>query len=360
MADSIAKGSLDKLFSSMPTGSLDRAMLNNLRGFNHRGTPGMLPSNKRMPGLTFFVRPQLNMQKDNLRNVRQLSALLSDNPLSIQTYIRCMLDPRLMSGVSYRSGSIPPIKCPLVDNLQAFIPVLTNNLTTISGWPSISVPTFVSSPGLYNESYMQADGKVRNCENFDISANFRNVRGDPVVYLLYVWAMYMAEVFEGQLVPYLDMIPNNRIDYNTRIYRMTLDHKKHRILEMTATCASQVSGVPIGDIFDVQADKTYTEANHEVTASFKSVGVDYFDPIIAYEFNKTVEIFNGDMKDGPRQIRMMKLPPRLLIEGNFRGYPYIDLENMNLDWYVPTQEYIDTSQTVLDRTKYVDYENEGD
>jgi glycyl-tRNA synthetase (class II) len=25
-----------------------------------------------------------------------------------------MLDPRLMSGVSYRSGSIPPIKCPLV------------------------------------------------------------------------------------------------------------------------------------------------------------------------------------------------------------------------------------------------------
>lgn len=72
---------------------------------------------------------------------------------------------------------------------------------------------------------MQADGKVRNCENFDISANFRNVRGDPIVYLLYVWAMYMAEVFEGRLVPYLDMIPNNRIDYNTRIYRMTLDHK---------------------------------------------------------------------------------------------------------------------------------------
>lgn len=360
MADSVAKSSLDKLYSSMPTGSLDRAMFNNLRGINHRGTPTMLPSNKRMPGLTFFTRPQLNMQRDNLRNLRQLSSLLSDNPLSMQTYIRCMLDPRLMTGLSYRTGTIPPIRCPLVDNLSAFIPPFTNNLTTISGWPSISVPTFVSTPGLYNESYMQADGKVRNCENFDISANFRNVRGDPIVYLMYVWSMYMAEVFEGRIVPYPDMIVRNRIDYNTRIYRITLDYRKEKIMDMTSTIASMPSSVPIGDIFDVQADKTYSEANHEVTATFKSVGVDYFDPIIPYEFNKTVEIFNPDMKDGPRQARMMKVSQRLINEANFRGYPYIDLENMTLDWYVSTQEYIDTSNTILERTPFEDYQEEGD
>lgn len=360
MADSIAKGSLDKLFSSMPTGSLDRAMLNNLRGLNHRGTPGRLPTNKRMPGLTFFVRPQLNMQKDNLRNVRQMSALLSDNPLSMQTYVRCMLDPRLMTGVSYKSGSIPPIRCPLVDNLNAFIPPFTNNLTTISGWPSISVPTFTSSPGLYNESYIMADGKVRNCESFDLSANFRNVRGDPIVFLLYIWAFYMAEVFEGRLVPYLDYIPNNRLDYNTRIYRMTLDHKRERVLEITATGISMVAGVPIGDIFDVQADKTYTEANHEVTATFKSVGVDYFDPIVAFEFNQTVEIFNPDMSDANRKTRMMKLPPRLISESNYRGYPHIDLETMVLEWYVSVNDYIGTSQNVLDSIDYESYDVEGD
>lgn len=360
MADSIANGSLEKLFSSMPTGSLDRAMLNNLRGINHRGTPGRLPTNKRMPGLTFFVRPQLNMQKDNIRNVRQLSALLSDDPLSMQTYVRCMLDPRLMTGLSYKSGTIPPIRCPLVDNQCAFIPVFTNNMTTISGWPSISVPTFVSTPGLYNESYMQADGKVRSCENFDISVNFRNVRGDPIVFILYVLALYMSEVFEGRLVPYPDMIVNNRIDYNTRIYRMTMDHKRQRILEMTATSASQISSVPVGDIFDVQADKTYTEANHEVTATFKSVGVDYFDPIIVREFNQTVEIFNPDMEEGNRQSRMMKLPPRIIAEANYRGYPYIDVETMNLDWYVSTNDYISTSQAVLDQVAYEDYDNEGD
>ena len=45
MADKITTKSLDELFSAMPTWSLDRAILNNLVGINHRQIPGMLPSN---------------------------------------------------------------------------------------------------------------------------------------------------------------------------------------------------------------------------------------------------------------------------------------------------------------------------
>ena len=128
MSDPIISQTLDQLLSSLPTGSLDRAILNNLSRFNHRQTPGAVPSNKKSPGYIFFTRPQLNMQADNLRNTRKLSMLLSSVPESMQTYIRCMLDPRLMTGVKFGNGRpIPPISCPVVDNKQAFIPILTNS-----------------------------------------------------------------------------------------------------------------------------------------------------------------------------------------------------------------------------------------
>lgn len=348
MAESVTSSTLDELFTAMPTGSLDRAILNNLRGINHRQIQGMLPSNKDMPGLTFFVRPQLNMQKDNIRNVRKLSALLSSNPTSMQTYIRCMLDPRLMTGVSYEDGSIPLIDCPLVDNLCAFIPPLTNNFSSMSGWPSISVPTFTSKPGLFNESYFMVDGRVFNNEVYDLSVNFRNTRGDPILYLFYVWAVYMAMVFEGKLVPYLDFISENELDYCTRIYRLVLDYKKQRVQKITACNVSIPTGVPVGDAFDVPGDKPYSEANADIGMRFKCAGVDYFDDILIFEFNQTVAIFNPSMSDENRSSEMMAVDPKIITHFNHKGYPYINPNTSVLEWYVSLDTFNQTSGKVLE------------
>ena len=60
--------SLDDLFSTMPLGSVERAEVNNLYGINHRQINAALPMNKDVQGLTFFVRPQLNLLQDNIRN----------------------------------------------------------------------------------------------------------------------------------------------------------------------------------------------------------------------------------------------------------------------------------------------------
>ena len=62
--------SLDDLYTSLNIGSIERASANNLYGINHRLIPGVVPSNKDRYGLTFFVRPQLNMSQDNIRNIR--------------------------------------------------------------------------------------------------------------------------------------------------------------------------------------------------------------------------------------------------------------------------------------------------
>lgn len=92
--DTIVPYSLDDYFQTTSIGSLDKAIGNNLYGINHRQTPGLVPSNKDTYGLTFFVRPQLNMQSDNIRNMRIFSPLLSSNPLTMQRFVRTTLDPR--------------------------------------------------------------------------------------------------------------------------------------------------------------------------------------------------------------------------------------------------------------------------
>lgn len=360
MADSITSSSLDQLFSGMPTGSLDRAILNNLRGINHRQVAGMIPMNKDMPGLTFFVRPQLNMQRDNLRNVRKLSSLLNQNPTSMQAYIRSMLDPRLQTGVSFKSGTIPPEKIPVVDNLTAFIPPFTNNLNSISGWPSISVPTFTSKAGLYNESFSMVDGRVINDEVFDLNVNFRNTRGDPILMLLYVWGLYMSMVFEGKLVPYLDMITENEIDYNTRIYRLVLDYKKQHVVKIAATRAAFPVGIPVGDAFDIPGDAPYSEANRDIGVSFKCMGVDYFDDILVKEFNDTVAIFNPSMADDKRSKEMTKIPYSLLPYSNHAGYPHIDMSTTELEWYLPNRDYGGMAGQVLSSIPTAAYDVEGD
>ena len=86
---------LDDYFQSTPVGSVDRAIGNNLYGINHRQVAGMVPINKDLYGLTFFVRPQLNLHSNNVRNLRLLYPLLNKNTNSIQRFTRCTLDPRL-------------------------------------------------------------------------------------------------------------------------------------------------------------------------------------------------------------------------------------------------------------------------
>jgi hypothetical protein len=300
----------------------------------------MLPMNKDMPGYTFFVRPQLNMQKDNLRNARKMTPLLSSVPTSIQTYIRCLLDPRLITGVRYSGGSIiPPIACPLIDNSMAFIPMLTNNLESISGWPSISVPTYTSDTGLYNEAWSAVDGRVVNNETFDITANFYNTKGDPILFFFYIWVLYMSYVFDGRLVPYLDFITENELDYCTRIYRVVLDPTKTKVTKLAATNAAFPVGVPIGDAFDIPGDKTYLDANRVVSMRFKCMGVDYFDDILVKEFNDTVAIFNPSMLDENRDNDMVKIPNELITKFNSRGHPRINPHTSAMEWYLSYSEY---------------------
>lgn len=265
--------------------------------------------------------------------------LLNNLDTSMQRYVRCMLDPRLQTGYTIGKSTIRPISCPIVDPFNPFIPILTNNALTASGWPDQTLPVFSSTPGVVNQTYIQVDGSALNPEAYTIDMSFRNTHGDPILYMLYIWMHYAAAVNNGTFIPYIDFIAGNAIDYNSRIYRLTLDRHKHKVSKICSTGPAIPVSNPTGSFFDLNADKPYNDQTKDITVRFQCAIFEAFDDILFYEFNKTVEQFNPLMRDGQRDMMMSKIARAFLPMFNNRGYPRIDPETRELEWWIQTDFY---------------------
>lgn len=328
------KQSLDDLSVRGAVGQLSTAMYDTMYGINHRQTPNSVPINKDYYGLTFFTKPNMNMRLDNLRQVRQFIPLLTTEQNSMGRAIRAMLD---------HEAGLPdvPHSTPLVDNFQAFIPILTNQLESISGWPDVNVPYFTTKPGAYGEEVSFVDGEVRINRAYDIRANFRNLQGDPITNLFHYWIWYQSMVFQGICVPYMKYIIQNTVDYNTRIYRLVLDESRQYVQKIAACGAAFPIDCPIGNAFNFDSDGPINRANDKITITFHCNGAMYQDPILIYEFNQTVGGCNSKMvgTDADRARYYKKLNPVEAQVLNHRGYPNIDPETYELQWWVPIDEY---------------------
>lgn len=365
--------SLDEMLESLPTGSVRRAIANNLYGINFRQTGNVVPRTKDNYGYTFFTRPQLNLSTPNITNFRSFYSLLNQNPASYQRYTRCMLDPRMGTPNEPSVG----IRCPFVDPSNPFIPVLSNNIVSNSGWPDLSVPIYTSEAGLYGQEFSMVDGVTNHFEAFDLDISFRNMKGNPVIYLFYIWIKYMTLTVEGILNPYFDMIAENEIDSNTRIYRLVMDQRKRYVTQIACTGASFPMSVPTGAIFDFNTDKPLNASNTEFNIRFRNMGFVAFEDIVKYWFNQTLAIFNPSMskqlafdmaaisnsdavtREDPSMVYMstdgvyMRIPYALAqttdrTEDDYTAYslnhkavPYINLYTSELEWWVKNEDYVD-------------------
>jgi len=329
------------------TGSVDKALSNNLYGLNHQQVKGLLPENRDSYGLTFFTRPQLNLQDANLRNIRSFYNLLTTKVNSVQRFVRASLDPRLahnqrvkhVDSIVADDTSIGQSSktTQLVDKNMAFIPVLTNTIKSMSGWPDVVMPSFTSKSGLKKEQWSIADGSIEIYEAFDLDVNFRNIKDEPIILMMQTWLTYMANVFEGNISPYMDFITENEIDYNTRIYRLVLDESKRYVKKIAATGASFPINVPSGKFYDYNDATKYNDQTKEINIRFKCMGAMYNDSILVKEFNETGAIFNPDIRkllDGDASHNLEVIPYDLLERLNHRGYPVIDIATMELTWYI--------------------------
>lgn len=354
------EANVDQILSNLPTGSLSRAISDNLYGINARHKNSPLPRPRDSHGYTFATRPQLNLTDMNISNSRRFFSMLTRDVFSYQMYTRLMLDPRL----SYMG-----MASPLVNPKSAWIPIITNSITSISGWPDLVLPTYTSAPGLYNERMIWTDGVANHYEDFDLSISFKNTRGNPLVYLLTMWVYYQSLVYEGILNPYIDMVTENEIDYMTRIYRITTDLSNRYVSNIFATGGSFPINVPIGSLADYNTEKPYNESLTEINVVFRSVGFMFNEDIIKLEFNQTQAIFDPEIakilehdmtstdedavkRSDPTKFyyqdswEYAKVPHSLVADSegsmlnnsfynlNYNLIPYINLETSELEWFV--------------------------
>lgn len=314
----------------------DRAISNTFYGLDPVGRNAPIPVNRENHGYTFFTRPMMNMSYNNLIVNRVLSNLLSENPKSLSRMIRATFDPyhQLADYANFRSEGI--------DNLNPFIPLLSNNLISLSGWPDFTLNTHTSQPGLYREAYSYVDDIPYNYEVFDLQASFRNLSGDPISFMMLMWGWYMGLVYEGVIMPYPELILLNEIDYNTRIYRLIMNADKTHVTRIGATGAAFPITAPIGNIFNFEGDGSqtpFTTANDQISVNFRCMGFIYYDNILVYQFNRTMEIFNANMSDRNRENYYVKLHRSERDYFRYSVYPRINPETMELEWWVDKTLY---------------------
>jgi hypothetical protein len=350
----IARKPLESVISSIATGggfTSSEAVMQSLARIQALGTTGSIfhdvlyginratqgnnvPSNTDMQGLTFFTRPSLNLTYDNVAVVRELTPLLSREPKTYQSAIRNLLDPDNVD------------KTPLIDDNLPFMALLSNSIVSCSGWPDLRANAYMTNEGLAQESWMMNDKIISHNGRFDLTCNFQNMLGDPITLLFFTWLVYMGKVYTGIMTPYPQALINNEIDYMTRIYRFVLDYSGTYIQKWVATGIAMPTGIDIGNSFNFSRDTPYNEAHQQIQISFAALGAMYNDPIVLDEFNKTVQQQNPDMLNPSVKYHRITSAERQLF--NFNGYPLIDLNTNELQWWVPEEQYKAYRQGNLD------------
>lgn len=296
------------------------------RGIDHRHAGTAAQKNTDHQGLVLFTRPQLNLSYNNVVADRSLTPLLDENPRSMWRALRAMLDPK----GNYASD--------LFDNRQAFITVMSNTLDTLSGFPDVTVNTYTSTEGMRKEAYSIVDDVAEINGTYDITANFANVEGDPISMLLHAWVRYAGYVYSGEMVPYPEFVAENRVDYQTRIWRIILDVNKRFVKRIVCANAAFPMASPMGAGSNYDRSQPYIQDNEQISMPFRCMGAEYNDPILYHEFNDTVQFFNPGMRDDRRGATYIKLKPSQQNEFGFWGYPRINLETLELEWWVSKQD----------------------
>lgn len=326
----VGEKGITRVTRSSGFGNLDSAISANYWGINHRGFGNPVPVNNEQEGLVFFTRPKLNLSYDNIKHIRKLTALLSDQPLSRERAIRAYLDP---------DGSRKFYPCPVVDPLNPFISLLTNNYTSVTGWPDPSVDTFTSEAGLYGQQYSFIDGIPELNGVYDMSFNFRNIPEDPITYMFHLWALYAGYVHEGRLTPRPDSILEYEIDYMSRVYKLNFDPTREYVTRLSNTGAGFPFTDNTGAAFNTTEMGVFTRAVDQVSCQYRALCIEYYDYIAVSEFNEIGVIFNPQMADGKREKAYIALPSGLKPYFNYEGYFRINPYTSEFEIWVPREKY---------------------
>lgn len=366
--NSLAKRSIEKATRHAGYGGAAASLYTIINGIGITGGKPAVPHNTDHRGYTFFTRPQLNLSYDNVITTRRLTAYADQRANNMANAIRCMLQPQGFSKSSdpnrqtYIGIGLPndndvlDVRSDIVDDENCFIPLLSNSLISFSGLPDLSADTYTSKEGMTKEVVSWIDDRPYQRGQFDVTLEFANTEGNLLTHFFHCWYEYQTRVAEGSMNPFPLNIVTNRIDYQTKVYRIVLDRTRRYVQHIAATIAFPTA-YPMGRIFDFNLNEQLNLGSHTVSIPFRCLGVEYDDPILIHEFNKLVTRFNWRMqadkkyapkdKSVPLHRRGMPIPdPTYMVEVheadkllfNYKAYPFI-AESNELLWYIPVEVY---------------------
>lgn len=322
----------DKLGRFSGYNPIRSALTDAYRGINQNAASVYVPVDNSQYGLVFFTRPRLNLSYYNITQDRVFTPLHNTDKTSTYSVIRAYLDP-----IGHRirnEGS------DFVDTQSPWICMLSNYIETLSGFPDPVFDTYTTKAGMYREELSMMDGFAVDYSAYDVTCTFKNPKGNVVLDLFHIWTRYATRVKEGVVNPYPENLFQNIIDYNTRIYRITLDETRRFITNIAACGAAFPTSMNLGAMSDYDRNKVTTDAGDILSVTFKCNGAMYRDPILMDEFNSVTCIFNQAMIGADnRKKNFVKLSQRERVWFNMKAIPWINLDTSELEWYVTKADY---------------------
>ena len=346
--DSAVEGGKDRTAAigvESSRGDTRSSTTNILSGFNHRMAPLITAPNRDRVGYTFFTRPDFNFSEQNINASRRLSEIMRGGLASQAVAIMAMLDP--MNPLFNLNVSSKKLGCRLhpkigFDNRQAFIPMLSNLLISLTGFPDSTLDVYVSDEGIMREQWAMVDSTYQQNGAYSLNASFRNIDGDPITTYLTLYAEYMSGVRLGTFIPRASNMIRRRIDYQSRIYRFIMDPTNQYIRKYGIANAVFPVNDAMGAAMNVNQGPTYGTDLDVISVQYQAVGAYYMDPIILEEFNRVVEMFNPDMIPVsydtsvymPKGEDLVKLKRDEIRFFNYYGYPHINTNTYELEWWI--------------------------
>lgn len=266
-------------------------------------------------GFTFFTRPKLNLSTPSIRSDRILSLLDTLDTQTVAFTIRALLDTKLkeLYGISADSS-------PFFNAASPFIPILSNRLFALNGWPDPTLDVETTEGGFFSESITYPKGHDQLSRNYDISASFVDVQGSVVHNIILMWLRWIHLATRGLVTAYVEDIEQRRMCFTSSIYRFVMDPSSRFITKWAKATGCFPHSVPSGAYFNYDATASHVDVAMNLSVPFTVAGkIEYMDPIILKEFNMLAERYSSNIKN----LDNAKESERLLY--NFQCLPYIDL-----------------------------------
>jgi len=282
-------------------------------------------------GYSFVTRPKLNLTTTSIRQDRIMSLLDSLDPQTVPFAIRALLDTNLINEYKIDTNTSQ-----FFNKLNPFIPMLTNRLVSLSGFPDPTIDIETTEGGFFSESITYPKGHDQLTKNYDLSATYNDTHGSPIMILFMIWTRYLHLITRGVMSQYMEDIEARRMGFTSSIYRFVMDPSNRYITKWGKATGCFPRSIPLGAYFNYDANASAIETSMNMSVPFTVAGrIEYLDPIILREFNMLMErrCYNIKQWETAHDEKRMAL--------NFRCIPYIDLDSGSneLMWkYDPNDE----------------------